>query len=105
MGKSSPLRVTGSPIQDDRSASRCSSPRRSRRARASRALFVLGADRQASLREWGEVILNDPAEVSLGMRRSEEHTSELQSLMRTSYAVFCLKKKNTRHIQTINTRM
>src|SRR3546814_5308595 len=28
------------------------------------------------------------------MRRSEEHTSELQSLMRTSYAVFCLKKKN-----------
>src|SRR3546814_7530406 len=29
----------------------------------------------------------------LGTRRSEEHTSELQSLMRTSYAVFCLKKK------------
>src|SRR3546814_10338616 len=28
------------------------------------------------------------------MGRSEEHTSELQSLMRTSYAVFCLKKKN-----------
>src|SRR3546814_6222401 len=27
--------------------------------------------------------------------RSEEHTSELQSLMRTSYAVFCLKKKHT----------
>src|SRR3546814_358935 len=30
----------------------------------------------------------------LGMGRSEEHTSELQSLMRISYAVFCLKKKN-----------
>src|SRR3546814_4007264 len=29
-----------------------------------------------------------------GPRRSEEHTSELQSLMRISYAVFCLKKKN-----------
>src|SRR3546814_3956151 len=29
--------------------------------------------------------------------RSEEHTSELQSLMRTSYAVFCLKKKITNH--------
>src|SRR3546814_10501130 len=28
-----------------------------------------------------------------GFRRSEEHTSELQSLMRNSYAVFCLKKK------------
>src|SRR3546814_3840218 len=31
-------------------------------------------------------------------RRSEEHTSELQSLMRISYAVFCLKKKNTPNI-------
>src|SRR3546814_2040978 len=30
----------------------------------------------------------------LGMVRSEEHTSELQSLMRISYAVFCLKKQN-----------
>src|SRR3546814_9806116 len=30
---------------------------------------------------------------SLALMRSEEHTSELQSLMRTSYAVFCLKKK------------
>src|SRR3546814_7933631 len=29
--------------------------------------------------------------------RSEEHTSELQSLMRSSYAGFCLKKKNSRH--------
>src|SRR3546814_1758854 len=29
--------------------------------------------------------------------RSEEHTSELQSLMRISYAVFCLKKKNIKH--------
>src|SRR3546814_4016759 len=32
--------------------------------------------------------------------RSEEHTSELQSLMRSSYAVFCLKKKNKRHQMT-----
>src|SRR3546814_4993137 len=32
--------------------------------------------------------------------RSEEHTSELQSLMRISYAVFCLKKKTTHKIQT-----
>src|SRR3546814_7656194 len=32
--------------------------------------------------------------------RSEEHTSELQSLMRTSYAVFCLKKKNQRTTHT-----
>src|SRR3546814_2965183 len=36
-----------------------------------------------------------------GSQRSEEHTSELQSLMRTSYAVFCLKQKmqDTRHDQ------
>src|SRR3546814_10448321 len=33
---------------------------------------------------------------SLAQQRSEEHTSELQSLMRISYAVFCLKKKNKR---------
>src|SRR3546814_9539610 len=33
--------------------------------------------------------------VLLDRQRSEEHTSELQSLMRTSYAVFCLKKNKT----------
>src|SRR3546814_7999558 len=32
--------------------------------------------------------------IPIACRRSEEHTSELQSLMRNSYAVFCLKKKN-----------
>src|SRR3546814_5776777 len=39
-----------------------------------------------------------------GDPRSEEHTSELQSLMRTSYAVFCLKKKNnhTTHKHTLS---
>src|SRR3546814_8149071 len=36
--------------------------------------------------------------VSRAYSRSEEHTSELQSLMRISYAVFCLKKKNHRQI-------
>src|SRR3546814_5664706 len=43
-------------------------------------------------------------EIDLGMvrpaRRSEEHTSELQSLMRISYAVFCLTKKNRKQITT-----
>src|SRR3546814_911501 len=37
----------------------------------------------------------DPHARRINMQRSEEHTSELQSLMRISYAVFCLKKKNT----------
>src|SRR3546814_2807076 len=37
---------------------------------------------------------------ALARHRSEEHTSELQSLMRISYAVFCLKKKNKSKIPT-----
>src|SRR3546814_2087763 len=47
------------------------------------------------------VVTRDPAFAAAGVQvtheletRSEEHTSELQSLMRISYAVFCLKKKN-----------
>src|SRR3546814_4975662 len=42
----------------------------------------------------------------MGLGRSEEHTSELQSLMRISYAVFCLKKKtkNTEIISTLSNK-
>src|SRR3546814_3375715 len=50
--------------------------------------------REATLR----LSLADPAVRSL--IRSEEHTSELQSLMRTSYAVFCLKKKTSFYTTT-----
>src|SRR3546814_1279038 len=39
--------------------------------------------------------------IGSGARRSEEHTSELQSLMRISYAVFCLKKKKQNDRQII----
>src|SRR3546814_1846260 len=35
------------------------------------------------------------------VKRSEEHTSELQSLMRISYAVFCLKKKKTQEVKKL----
>src|SRR3546814_4538559 len=43
-----------------------------------------------------------PSVVMQRLERSEEHTSELQSLMRISYAVFCLKKKkNTTHKDNI----
>src|SRR3546814_9849733 len=48
----------------------------------------------------GEV---DRSHLRAGRQRSEEHTSELQSLMRHSYAVFCLKKKNTRSTSKLNT--
>src|SRR3546814_5608833 len=53
----------------------------------------------AELASPGDAVVLAPAAASLDMfasyghRRSEEHTSELQSLMRISYAVFCLKKK------------
>src|SRR3546814_8018834 len=40
------------------------------------------------------------ADHSAATARSEEHTSELQSLMRISYAVFCLKKKNDKQEET-----
>src|SRR3546814_2439572 len=60
------------------------------------ALIVIGGDGTFSgadvfSREFGFPVIGIPG-------RSEEHTSELQSLMRISYAVFCLKKK----IQTRN---
>src|SRR3546814_3387606 len=42
-----------------------------------------------------EVNLNQVEQATHVNQRSEEHTSELQSLMRISYAVFCLKKKKT----------
>src|SRR3546814_5282140 len=43
-----------------------------------------------------------PPEQRPEVHRSEEHTSELQSLMRISYAVFCLKKKNNTQLITTN---
>src|SRR3546814_4766407 len=42
---------------------------------------------------WNTCLRQGRTGYSLGKGRSEEHTSELQSLMRISYAVFCLKKK------------
>src|SRR3546814_6812162 len=46
----------------------------------------------------------EAAQLARDARRSEEHTSELQSLMRISYAVFCLKKKSTHElVQTPST--
>src|SRR3546814_5694529 len=55
--------------------------------RAAARRFAAGSDRQEHEKY--------PAAQSWRVIRSEEHTSELQSLMRISYAVFCLKKKKT----------
>src|SRR3546814_2948696 len=58
--------------------------------------------KHAEQRETGVAYIETYAFQSVG--RSEEHTSELQSLMRISYAVFCLKKKTTTyHHNTIDT--
>src|SRR3546814_7860143 len=73
-------------------------------------VVVARGDRHAELLGGAPVELGRPS--GPGALRSEEHTSELQSLMRISYAVFCLKKKqiplqqtstpqySTRHIKT-----
>src|SRR3546814_4286622 len=63
------------------------------RAHARRAAAVRGRTSAGRRRRAGRDRLH--------LRRSEEHTSELQSLMRISYAVFCLKKKNNQlsHLQ------
>src|SRR3546814_4935883 len=44
--------------------------------------------------EGAPVLATHGSNLARGVERSEEHTSELQSLMRISYAAFCLKKKN-----------
>src|SRR3546814_8045846 len=52
---------------------------------------------------FGTIEIADPrrgAVMMAGRHRSEEHTSELQSLMRISYAVFCLKKKTKTTIKS-----
>src|SRR3546814_1926713 len=61
-----------------------------KRAEPQRTLLPGTADPGKILHGHASVSGWDPAP---GRCRSEEHTSELQSLMRTSYAVFCLKKK------------
>src|SRR3546814_2209893 len=65
--------------------------------RSVRAAFAANfASPGEALREW----LNP--HLGKHERRSEEHTSELQSLMRISYAVFCLKKKTNRSTPLIS---
>src|SRR3546814_10366912 len=60
------------------------------------AVHPAGDDTAQQLALNSAVKLIDFTGSSANGNRSEEHTSELQSLMRTSYAVFCLKKQNQR---------
>src|SRR3546814_2755066 len=83
-------------------------------SKALQALGVAATDAHGQIRPTEQVLLDlaekfadmpdgaDKAALAIklfGRERSEEHTSELQSLMRISYAVFCLKKKKERNKQ------
>src|SRR3546814_2300556 len=69
-----------------------------RRFAASLAALALAFGGNAFAQDPG----SDPGQaVLIRNARSEEHTSELQSLMRNSYAVFCLKKKNNKNTDII----
>src|SRR3546814_9756032 len=78
-----------------RSAQACSSGPLCRAAQAAKIRVEPKASRQISSQERNGAGL---------CKRSEEHTSELQSLMRISYAVFCLKKKKTQQHKYSHTR-
>src|SRR3546814_5764808 len=60
-------------------------------------LFIMDSDKPATVVVDSHDIKTPRGTPMVG--RSEEHTSELQSLMRISYAVFCLKKKHQKHQQ------
>src|SRR3546814_10730525 len=64
-----------------------------------RQLCLCRCDRAGSVRDRAQACPSHPAPFGW---RSEEHTSELQSLMRISYAVFCLKKKITMNQSNIH---
>src|SRR3546814_8061617 len=84
------------PVQSSRT------PTRSGRSSASAGQLFLTVQHDAS-RHWASCNLRFPTLPSeAGGMRSEEHTSELQSPMRISYAVFCLKKKQ-KHQPRYNT--
>src|SRR3546814_7427996 len=79
-----------------------------RRGRGLRPRLVRGGALGLRIGRWRRRLLPVPAGPApprarrRPARRSEEHTSELQSLMRTAYAVFCLEKKTKNKRQRIN---
>src|SRR3546814_2382835 len=91
MPKSTPNTVPTTPIRDPctrkiRAISRGPAPSVRSMAMSERLSFTAMTSEDSRLKAATATI------------RSEEHTSELQSLMRISYAVFCLKKKNKKNI-------
>src|SRR3546814_6718867 len=68
---------------------------RARRLSLMRIMPVVMSPQMPCMPGGGEPIASSLTLITSSIARSEEHTSELQSLMRISYAVFCLKKKTT----------
>src|SRR3546814_4404716 len=66
-------------------------------ARLSRDGAVRPDDARGTWRARSEILGGNRGHHGTDLERSEEHTSELQSLMRISYAVFCLKKKKNKN--------
>src|SRR3546814_7612023 len=79
--------------------------RRRRRSMPDRVPETRHTDRRSdpAVRRWNRHLVRG-TRGRLEMTRSEEHTSELQSLMRISYAVFCLKKKKNKKHTNNNTK-
>src|SRR3546814_3743513 len=89
------IRTAGTKIRSNRSVKRCVGDFC---VSASLTIFTtlasaLSLERRVTSISIAPPPLIVPAKTRLSASRSEEHTSELQSLMRISYAVFCLKKK------------
>src|SRR3546814_2816598 len=66
------------------------------------ALILVGIDQTEGAAELLSAAEQPVAQIMELGPRSEEHTSELQSLMRISYAVFCLKKQNQQRTRTLS---
>src|SRR3546814_4386047 len=104
------LRTAKGAEQNFREPADTDEARRRRRSSTNRILTILKAALNAAYRNgkapaddaWRRVRPFPKAETPKlrYLQRSEEHTSELQSLMRISYAVFCLKKKKKYMIQS-----
>src|SRR3546814_2480962 len=86
------------PVFISRIAGRCGPPEIACITVCTNAIFVCGL-----LSVWRgtmKSLTNQPMHFEVLALRSEEHTSELQSLMRISYAVFCLKKQTNKVTHT-----
>src|SRR3546814_4630160 len=94
------LRITGAGIERRLAVRDKPQGRTEGRAQALATTGVIGINRRRPLGHIRQTLACSTAQGRRGFCRSEEHTSELQSLLRISYAVFCLKKNryNSKHI-------